>query len=127
MNGGITKVSGDGIPAVLRVNAFKVLRHLVESFVPADALPALMSAADGVFEPVFIIVKILQGNGLRADVPSAERIIFVPADAQMVVVLDSDFDATYRFAEVAIAIMKGANVGLTHGAVLASLRSIANN
>jgi hypothetical protein len=120
MNGGITKVRCDGIPAVLRVNALEVLRHLVESFVPTEALPAMMSAADGVSEPVFIIVKILQGNGLRADVPSAEGVVFVTADVQTLVILNSDFDATYRFAEVAIAIMKGANVGVSHGAALAS-------
>jgi len=118
MNGWITKVRCNGIPAVLRVNALKVLCDLVKRFVPTDALPATMSAADGVFEPVFIIVNVLQGNGLRADVTPAERVVSVTADVQMVAVLDSDFDATYRFTEVAIAIMKGAKVGVSHGAVL---------
>src|SRR5215212_9527302 len=118
MNGGIAKVSCDGIPAVLGVNALKVPRNFVESFVPTDALPALMSAADGVFEPVLIIVNVLQGNGLRADVTPAERVVFVTADVQMLVVSDRDFDATYRFAEVATAIMKGTGVGVSHGAAL---------
>ena len=118
MNGRITKVRSDGIPGVLRVNVLEILRNLVKRFVPTDALPAMMSAADGVFKPVIIIVNVLQGNGLRADVTPAERVVFVTADAQMLAVLDSDFDATYRFAEVAIAIMKGAHVGVFHGAVL---------
>jgi hypothetical protein len=105
MDGGITKVRGDGIPAVLRVNALEVLRYLVKSFVPSDALPTFRSAADWIFEPVFIIVKVLQGNSLRADLPTAERVVFVTADVQMLVGLNGNFDATYRFAEIASAIM----------------------
>ncbi len=115
MNGGITKIRSDGVPAVLRVNALEVLRHLVKSFGPSDALPTMMSAADGIFEPVFIIVKISQGRGLRADVPAAERVVFVTADVQTLVGLNSDFDATYRFAEIAVAIVKVAIVGGSHG------------
>ena len=117
MNGRITKVSCDGIPAVLRVNALKVLRYLVKSFVPADALPTVRSTAHGVFQPVFIIVKISQGRGLRADVPSAERVVFVTADVQTLV-LNSNFDAAYRFAEIAVAIVKGTIVGGSHGTVM---------
>ncbi len=37
------------------------------------------------FQPVFVVVNILQGNGLRADVPAAERIVFVTADVQTLV------------------------------------------
>ena len=59
MNGGITEVCCDGISAVLRVNALEVLRHFVKSLVPSDALPTLRSAADGIFEPVFVLVNIL--------------------------------------------------------------------
>ena len=59
MNGGITKVGCDGIPAVLRVNALEVLRYFVKSFVPSDALPTVRSAAHRMFEPVFVVVKIL--------------------------------------------------------------------
>src|SRR6266849_89661 len=117
MNGGITEVSSDGIPSVLRVNALEVLRHFVKSFVPPEPLPTVRSPAHGIFQPVFIIVKILQGHGLRADVPAAERVVFVTADVQTLVILNSDFDATYRFAEIAVAIMKGAIVGGSHGTV----------
>ena len=101
-----------------RVNALEVLRHFVKSFVPSDALPTVMGAADGVLEPVLIVVKILQCNGLRADVSSAQRVVFVTADIQTLVGLNSDFDATYRFAEIAGAIMNGAIVGGCHGALL---------
>src|SRR2546426_425001 len=116
MNVGITQIGCDGIPSVLRVNALEVLRHLVKSFFPSEPLPTMRSAADGIFEPVLIIVKILQGNGLRADVPSAERVIFVTADVQTLVGLNSDFDATYRFAEIAVTVMRRPDAGGIHGA-----------
>jgi len=122
MNGGITEVSSDGIPSVLRVNALEVLRHFVKSFVPPEPLPTVRSPAHGIFQPVFIIVKILQGHGLRADVPSAERVVFVTADVQTLVILNSDFDATYRFAEIATAIMEGAIVGGSHSTVAGRFR-----
>jgi hypothetical protein len=105
MDGGITKVRCDGIPSVRRANALEVLRYLVKSFVPPETLPTVRSAADGILQPVFIIVQILQGDGLRADVPAAERVVFVTADVETLVGLNSDFDAAYRFAEIAGAIM----------------------
>ena len=77
----------------------------------------MRSPAHGIFQPVFIIVKISQGRGLRADVPSAERVVFVAADVETLVGLNGDFDAAYRFAEIAVAIMKGAIVGGSHSTV----------
>ena len=123
MNGGITKVSSDGIPSVPRLNAFEVLRHLVKGFVPSDALPTILSAADGIFEPVFIVVNILQGNRLRTDVPAAERVVLVTADVETLVGLNSDFDAADRFAEIAGAIVRGAISGDHHGEFRESLAS----
>jgi hypothetical protein len=105
MNGGITQVSCDGVPTVLRLNAFEVLRHLVKSLVPSDLLPTMSSAAHGIFQPVRIIVNILQSNCLRADIASAERVVLVTADVQTLVGLKGDFDPTYRFAKIAGAIM----------------------
>src|SRR5260370_26060490 len=116
MNVGIAKLRCDGMSPVARVNALEVLRHLLKSFVPPEPLPTVRSPTHGIFQPVFIIVKILQGNGLRADVPSAEGVVFVTADVQTLVSLNSDFDATYRFAEIATAIMRRPDVGGIHGA-----------
>ena len=105
MNGGIAKVSCDGIPSVLRLNALEVLRDLIKSLVPSDLFPTMSSAAHGIFKPVLIIVNILQSNCLRADVASAERVVLITADVQALVGLNGDFDATYRFAKIAGAIM----------------------
>jgi hypothetical protein len=101
MNSGITQVCRDAVPAVLRVNALEVPRHFVKGFVPSDALPTMRSAPDRMSEPIFIIVKISQGSGLRADVPAAERVVFVTADVQTLAGSNTDFDATDRFAEIA--------------------------
>lgn len=114
MNGWVAKITGDRVSAVLRVNALKVQRDFVESFVPTDALPTLRCAADRMFEAVFIIVKILQGDGLGADVPSAERVFLVTADVETLIGLKRDLNATYRFAEIAVAIMAGAIVAGSH-------------
>ena len=130
MNCGITKISADGTSAVCRVNAFEVLGYLVKGFVPTNTLPALRSAADWIFQPVFIVVKILQGNGLRADVPAAERVVVVPADIETVssfkfgvstfdlllpLPTAPDFDSTHRLAEIAGAVMDNF-VGCLHQA-----------
>ncbi len=73
-------------------------------------------------------MKISQGSGLWADVALAERVVFVTANVQTLAglfvrgfaerILNSDFDATYRFAEIAGAVMKGAILGGSHGTVL---------
>src|SRR2546423_14616057 len=82
MDSGIAKVGCDRIPSVDGMNALEVLRYLVKSFVPPDTLPTVRSAANRIFQPVFIVVQILQGDGLRADVPPAERVLLVTADVQ---------------------------------------------
>src|SRR5438132_5870656 len=123
MNGGVTKVRCDGSSPVLRLNPFEVLGHFVKSFVPSDALPTMISATDGIFEPVFIIVNVLQGHRLRADVPAAERVILVTADLQTLAGVNGDFDATYRFAEIASAIVRGAIARGHHGGFGESLAS----
>src|SRR5258705_12479257 len=105
MDGGIPKVRGDGTPAVDGMNVLEVLRHLVKSFVPTETLPTLRRAAHGIFQPVFIVVKVSQGSNLWADITSAERVVFVTADVETLVVLNGDFDAAYCLAEIAGAVM----------------------
>src|ERR1700675_1936219 len=118
MNRGIAKISSDGIPAVLSVDALEVLRYFVKSFVPPDALPTIWSTTDGMFEPIFIVVNILQGDGLRADVAAAEWIVFVTADVQTCVGPHGDFDPTHSFGEIAVAIVRRSFAGDLHGAIV---------
>src|SRR6185436_8209530 len=116
MDGGITKIGCDCIPAILRVNALEVLRYFIESFIPSEPLPTSRCAAHGIFQPVLVIVKILQGDGLRADVSAAEWVVFVTADVESVAGCNCDFDTTYRFAKVAAAVMRGTIGSVCHGA-----------
>src|SRR4051812_27562911 len=63
MNGGVPEISREGITAMLRADALKVLRYIVKSVVPANAFPASRRAADRVLEPVFVVMNILQRDG----------------------------------------------------------------
>src|SRR5678809_586562 len=84
MNCRIPKIGSEGIPTVLRMNALEVMGYLVKSFFPSQPFPALRRAPDGILEPVFVVMKILQCHRLRADVPAAERVVLVTANLQWV-------------------------------------------
>lgn len=84
MNGGIAEVRGDRVPAVGCVDAFEVLGHFSESFIPTDSLPTLGGAPHRVLQPVLIEVKVSERSSLRADVAAAERVVFVAADVEEV-------------------------------------------
>src|SRR6266566_5097039 len=114
VNGGITKIRCDCIPAVLFIDALEVLRNFVKSFVPSNALPAILCTTSGMFEPIFIVVNVLQGDGLRADVAATEWIVFVTADVQTLVGPHSDFDPTHSFGEITVAIVRRIIVGGLH-------------
>src|SRR6266480_6577990 len=118
VNGGITKIRCDRIPAVLSVDAFEVLRNFVKSFVPSNALPTILSTTNGMFEPIFIVVNVLQGDRLRADVAATEWIVLVTSDVQALVGPHSDFDPTHSFGEIAVAIVRRTIVGDLHGAMV---------
>ena len=84
MNGRITKIGGEGIPSVLRMNVLKVVGYLVKRFVPSQSFPTLRSAPHRIFEPVFVVVKILEGHRLRADVSAAKRVVLVTTNVDQV-------------------------------------------
>src|SRR4026208_1696814 len=106
MNRRVPGVSRDGVFAVSGVDAFEVLSHLVKRFVPADAFPTLRSAANRMSEAILVEVNILQRNSFGTDVSAAERVILVAADVQATICFNRDLDATDRFAEMAVAIVK---------------------
>jgi len=142
MNRRITKIGGEGIPSVLRMNALEVMGNLVKSFFPSQPFPALRSATYWILQPVFVVMKILQRHRLRADVPVAERVVLVTANLQWVsgfgvrvsggkfrvssefsgwvllpllLLLNRDLDAADRFAEIAGSVVHGTIVGGSHG------------
>src|SRR5262249_29489681 len=74
---------------------------LVERFLPADLLEAGRGAAQGAAQPVPVLVHVLEGHGLRADVAAAEGILGVAADRADASLGHFDRDAAHRFAQVA--------------------------
>jgi hypothetical protein len=56
---GITEISGRRVSAILRVNAFQIVRNLVERLFPIDALPAGGSTSHWLSKPITVEVKIL--------------------------------------------------------------------
>lgn len=87
-----------------------------ESLVPADRLPALANPTVGLTQAVGIVLDILQGHCLGADVAAAERVVrvaFDRGDQRLPVVLMADFDVqpADRFAQVTGTVMQG----LGHG------------
>ena len=84
VNSRVAEVAGDRVSAILRVNAFEIICYLVESLIPADASPTVRNAANGIFQPVFVVVKVSQRSSLRTDVALTEWIVFVAADIERV-------------------------------------------
>jgi hypothetical protein len=64
-------------------------------------------------ETIFVVMKILKSDSLRADVAATERIVFVSADVELRRAVNRDLDTADRFAEIATAIVKRAVVVFT--------------
>ena len=92
---------------MLRLNAFEIARHLVERFIPADALPPCGRAANRLLQPVFIEMNVLQGDGFWANEPTAEGIVFVTADGKAIAVT-RDLDPADGFRKIAIPVVNRA-------------------
>ena len=79
----------------------EVLRDLIEGFSPTYTLPTAGSTPDRKLKSIFIVVDILQGNGLRADVSTAERVVFITTNIETFMPVSNDFYTADRFAEIA--------------------------
>jgi len=105
VNSGVTEIRGYRISAMLSANAFEVSRDFVESFCPRDALPALRRAANRIAQAIVVVMDVLQGDRLRADIATTERIVLVAADIELAIAAHIDLDAANRFTDIAVAIM----------------------
>jgi hypothetical protein len=63
-------------------------------------------------KPIAVEVKVLQGDGLGADVAATERIVFIAANRKTLLTFHGDFNATDRLAQIATAVMRS---DLRHG------------
>src|SRR5262245_3232896 len=86
-------------------------RALVDGFVPADLCPRVAGALERAADSVGVVVEVLEGDGLGADVAAAEGVIVVAADAEDLAVLVLDGDTAVGFTEAA-----GGERGGRHGA-----------
>src|SRR5262252_4339582 len=111
---GIADIGCYRVFAVRGLNLLEALSDHIERFVPGDALPALLRAVDGIFEPVLVEMKILQGDRFRTDISAAEGIVFVARDVESTVGAVTDFNATDRFADTAVAIVNRIRVAGFH-------------
>ena len=105
MDVGISQVGCYRTSSVLGLDALEVVRYQIKGFVPTDAFPTVNGAANWMFQTVLVVIDVLEGNRLRADVTTAERVVLVSSDVENAVSLNTDSDSADRFAYIAGAIV----------------------
>ena len=76
----IALIDADGVTAVRRLHGLQPRHHLVKRLIPGDGFPANGRAPHRLPQPVGVLVNVLQGHRLRANVPPAKRIVGVAFD-----------------------------------------------
>ena len=115
VDGRVALIDGDGVAAVGALHLDEPLRRQVEGGVPADLLPGRSAAAQGVPQPIGVLVQILQSDGLRTDVPVAEDVLLVAPDGKDAVPVDHDGQPAHRLAERAGPEVGGGGHGCRDG------------
>ena len=116
MHAGITLVDRHGLLAMRRLDRRQALGGQGKGLIPANRLPVFTHPAHRLAQAVRVVLDILQGYRLGADMPTAERILGIALDR-----LDSllsravaghfDTQATNGFAQVAGTVMHGGGHG----------------
>ncbi len=106
VGGGVAEVKGDRVLAMDFLDVMQAPGGLVQSVIPADRHPAVGSALHRVAQAVWVVVQVLQGHGLGADMAFAERVVLVATDGQNLVTAMLDLDTAHGFAEIAGMIMR---------------------
>src|SRR5688572_26096005 len=107
MDVGISQVGCYRTSSVLGLDALEVVRYQIKGFVPSNAFPTVGCAANWMLQPVFVVINVLEGNSLRADVTTAKRVFMVSPDVEASVTVNTDLDSADRFAQIAGAIVSG--------------------
>ena len=82
VHGGVTCVKRKRIGPVARADRPDPAFDLIECSLPGDLMPALCGALQGLPDSIRIFMKILQCDGLRADVPAAEDVVAIGFDGR---------------------------------------------
>ena len=112
----VAEIERDGVTAMSRSRLEQAVSDEVEGLIPADALPTRGSTSHGIAQAVRVVVQVLPGHALGAQVSPAHGIVAIPADAGHTIGLDGDLQAARRLAEIARAVVHahdalGAGVG----------------
>ena len=119
----ISKVHADRVPAVLFLNPVYSVHYFVERFVPGNWHPTITQATHRLFQPIGVIVQVLERRGFRTHVPSAEDVSLIAAYRHDFFAGDLDLQAAHRFTEVAGSVV---SAGLAaHRASIAELGTSA--
>ncbi|MNY45625.1 hypothetical protein D3C86_1807430 [compost metagenome] len=113
---GVALVHRHGVLPVTLLNRPQSLGNQVESLLPFDRLPFAADLEHGLAQPVGVILDVLQGHSLGADMATTETIVgiaFDRTDAQRLVGAFGGFDgqATNGFTQVARTVVQS----LGHG------------
>ena len=106
MGGGVAEIERHRILAVGFLDVVQALSSFVQGLVPADRHPAIGSAFHRMAQAVRVVVQVLQGHGLGADMAFTERVVLVATDGQNLVTSVLDLDTAHGFAEIAGMIMR---------------------
>ena len=95
---GVAQVQRYRIVAVRALNVVEPLGGFIHGFIPADRHPAIGGALHRVAQAVWVVMQILQRHGLRADMPTAERVGLVTTDSVYVISVVLYLDTAHGFA-----------------------------
>ncbi|MNQ66331.1 hypothetical protein D3C85_808210 [compost metagenome] len=112
----VALIDRHGVLPVMRLNGGEAFGDQIECRFPLDGLPFIAHPLHRLMQAIRIVLDVLQGHGLGADVPTAERVLGVALDRSDLDVTAFDlggFDgqATDGFAQMARTVMES----LGHG------------
>jgi hypothetical protein len=99
VGGRVAPVQRDGVGAVRLPNRSQAARRQLDGVGPRDRLPAGLGAPKRSEQPVGVVVQVGEGNALRADRSSTQRVVRVPPNSSDAVVLDGHAQTAAGLAE----------------------------
>ena len=109
MHVGITHIHADRIVAMLALYLGKAISDQFKGLIPANRLPMLTYAFYRLTQTLRIILDVLQGDGLGADVPTAEAVFWITLNRQNALAF-----GFYRQATDGLAQMTSTKMGNGH-------------
>ncbi|MOA04332.1 hypothetical protein D3C78_1238810 [compost metagenome] len=107
VHAGIALVDAHRVGAVALADRRQARGGQLEGCVPADRLPLLVDTTHRLAQAVRIVLDVLQGDRLGADMAAAEAVLGVAPDRQDAPVLGLDGQAADGLAEMARTVVKG--------------------